>query len=124
MVGHFVVLQWHLSLLVKVEPNTPQFLPPLLILINLIPLAGLFVFARGFSKLAASLITIPLAVALVIGGSSHFLSPGTDNVFRMAPGQFRLPFQISAVLLVLLEAFGCWIGLRMWRARPSPPTTS
>jgi hypothetical protein len=26
----------------------------------------------------------------------------------------RLPFQISAVLLVLLEALGCWIGVRIF----------
>jgi hypothetical protein len=28
-----------------------------------------------------------LAVPLVIGGYSHFLSAGSDNVFRMAPGE-------------------------------------
>jgi hypothetical protein len=48
----------------------------------------------------------------VIGFSAHFLSSGTDNVFRMVPGEWRLSFQISAVLLVCLEAPGCWIGLR------------
>ena len=58
------------------------------------------------------MITVPLAIALVIGFSAHFLSSGADNVFRMAPGEWRLSFQISAVLLVCLEALGCWIGLR------------
>lgn len=113
VVGHFLVVLWHLFLLVKVEPNTPQILPPLLILINLIPLAGLFVFARGFSRLAASMIAIPLGIALVIGGYSHFVSSGADNVFRLHPGEYILSYQVSAVLLVILEALGCWISFRM-----------
>jgi hypothetical protein len=113
VVGHFLVVLWHLSLLVRVDSHTPRFLPPLLILINLIPLAGLFVFARGFFKLAAAMIAIPFAVALVIGGYSHFLSSGSDNILHLAPGEFTLSYQISAVLLVLLEAMGCWIGVQM-----------
>jgi len=59
------------------------------------------------------MVAVPLAVALVIGAHSHFLSFGTDNVFRLPPGEFRLSYQISAVLLVSLEALGCWIGYQM-----------
>lgn len=93
----------------------PQ-IPVLLILVNLFPVAGLLAFAKGFSKLAASMITIPLGIALVIGAYSHFfLSSGADNVFRMPPGKLRLPFQISALLPVILEALGTWVGLGMFR---------
>jgi hypothetical protein len=121
VLGHFLVVLWHLFLLVKVEPNTPRFLPPLLIVINLIPVAGLFAFAKAFSKLAASMIAIPLAVALIIGGNAHFLSSGPDNVFRLPPGAYILSYQISAVLLVILEVMGCWIATRMIaNARPKP----
>ncbi|HYM74429.1 MAG TPA: hypothetical protein VE377_00500 [Candidatus Dormibacteraeota bacterium] len=113
VVGHFVVVLWHLFLLVKVEPNTPHILPPLLILINLIPVAGLFVFVKGFPKLAASMVALPLGVAIAIGGYSHFVSSASDNVFRLPPGGYILSYQISAVVLVILEALGCWIGFRM-----------
>src|SRR5581483_1449108 len=114
VVGHFLIVLWHLFLLVKIEPNTASFLPPLLILINVIPVAELFVFQRGFSKLAATMVAVPLAVALVINAYSHFLSSGTDNFFRMPPGEFRLSYQISAILLVMLGVLGCWIGYRMF----------
>ena len=63
------------------------------------------------------MITIPLAIALVIGLNAHFLASGADNVLRMPPGEWRLPFQISAVLLVCLEALGCCIGLRALTVR-------
>jgi hypothetical protein len=72
-------------------------------------------------KLAGSLIILPLAIALVIGTYAHFLSPGTDNISRIPAGYLTLSFQISAVLLVLLEALGCWVGIRIFAhlsARP------
>ena len=62
---------WHLFLLVKVQPGAPRFFPPLLILFNLFPVAGLVALAKGFRKLAGSLIILPLAIALVIGTYAH-----------------------------------------------------
>jgi hypothetical protein len=114
VVGHFIAVVWHLLLVLKVQPGFPRFAPPLLILINLIPVCGVVALTKGLPKLAGSLITLPLAIAMVIGIYAHFLSPGTDNIFRLPPGDLKLPFQISAVLLVLLEALGCWIGVRIF----------
>jgi hypothetical protein len=114
VVGHFIAVIWHLLLVVKVQPGFPGFAPPLLILVNLFPVVGLVALAKGFTKLAGSMVTLPLAIALGIGTYAHFLSPGTDNILRMQPGNLTLPFQISAVLLVLLEALGCWVGIRMF----------
>src|SRR6266478_1638214 len=114
VVGHFIAVVWHLLLVVKTQPGFPGFAPPLLIFVNLIPVAGLVVFAKGFQKVAGGMITLPLAMALIIGFYAHFLSPGADNIFRMPPGDLTLPFQVSAVLLSLLEALGCWIGIRIF----------
>ena len=122
VLGHFVAVIWHLLLLVKVQPDTPKFFPPLLIVLNLFPVAGLFALAKGFPKLAGSMIVLPLGLALVIGTYAHFLSPGADNILRMPPGDLRLTFQISAMLLELLEALGCWVGIRIFAhswARPA-----
>lgn len=119
--AHFLVVVWHLWLLVRVQPGTPSFLPPILILVNLLPVAGLILFAKGSQKLAASLVTVPLGIALVIGFGAHFLSPGNDNVLHMPPGELRLPFEVSAVLLVVLEAVGAFLGLQMfWVGRGKP----
>jgi hypothetical protein len=118
VLGHFVAVIWHLLLLVKVQPGTPRFFPPLLILFNLFPVAGLFALAKGFRKLAGSMIIVPLAIALIIGTYAHFLSPGTDNILRMPSGDLRLSFQISAMLLELLEALGCWVAIRIFAHLP------
>ncbi|MGA7046319.1 MAG: hypothetical protein WBY98_08655 [Candidatus Sulfotelmatobacter sp.] len=114
VLGHFVAVIWHLLLLVKVQPSTARLFPPLLIVFNLFPVAGLVALAKGFRKLAGSMIILPFAVALVIGTYAHFLSPGTDNILRMPSGDLKLSFQISAMLLVLLEALGCWVGIRIF----------
>ena len=115
MTGHFLVVVWHLWLLVRVQPGTPRFLPPILILVNLLPVAGLIVLAKGSQKLAATLVTVPLGVALVVGFGAHFLSSGNDNVLHMPPGALLLSFQTSAVLLMVLEAAGVLLGLQMFR---------
>jgi hypothetical protein len=117
VVGHFLVVIWHLVLLVKVQPNTPRFVPPLLIVFNLFPVAGLLALSKGFPKLAGSLITAPLGTALIVGAYSHFVSLGPDNVLRMPTGALRLSFQISALLLLALEFFACWLGIQMFAVR-------
>jgi hypothetical protein len=118
--AHYIAVLWHVTLLVKVQPGFPRLAILLLILINLFPIAGMFAFAKGFPKSAGSMIIVPLGVALVIGGYTHFLSAGSDNVLRMAPSALRLPFQVSAVLLALLEALGCWVGFKVFVFPPIP----
>jgi hypothetical protein len=61
------------------------------------------------------MILAPLGIALIVGTYAYFVNDGADNVFRMPPGDLRLQFQISAVLLTLLEAVACWLALRMLR---------
>jgi len=121
LLGNLLAVIWHLLLLVKVQPGTPGFLPPLLILVNLLPVAGLVAFAKGYSKLAASVIIFPLGVALVAGAYSHFLSAGPDNILRMPPGGWTLPFQASALLLVMLEVLGCLVAVLMFASAPMKP---
>ena len=110
--GNFVVVLGHLWLVVRIQPSFPKSAIPELILVNLLPVGGILVLKKGYRRSAAILIAIPLAVGFVIGTYSHFLSSGTDNVFRMAAGELTLPFHLSAVLLVLFEALGLWVGVR------------
>jgi hypothetical protein len=52
---------------------------------------------------------------LVVLGANiyeHFLAPATNNVLRVAPGDWTLAFQISVYLPVFLEILGCWLGIR------------
>jgi hypothetical protein len=112
---HAAVVVWHLELLAR--PNTaPKVdqVPVLAGLANIIPLIALISLWAQFPKLGGWLLLF-LAVPLVIGGYSHFLSAGSDNVFRMAPGELTAGFRVSAVLLWMLEFWGCWLGVEILR---------
>lgn len=115
--AHFAVVLWHLVVLLRADPGFPMLGGVMLVLINLLPIAGVVAFAKGANKLAASLIVIPLAVALFIGGYTHFLSSGSENVLRMPSSGLTLEMQISAALLAVLEALGCWLGVKMLSRR-------
>ncbi len=114
VLSHFVVVIWHLFMLLKLQPGTSGFALVFLIVVNLIPVMAMVAFQKGHPKLAGAMIFVPLGVALIIGIYAHYLSAGADNVLRMPPGEWRSSFQLSAILLSVLEALGCWIGFRIF----------
>ena len=112
---HAAVVLWHLELLARLNAALEVDQVPLLAgLANIIPLVALISLWARFPKLGGWLLLF-LAVPLAIGGYSHFLSAGSDNVFRMAPGGLTAGFRVSAVLLWLLEFSGCWLGVEILR---------
>jgi len=115
VLAHAVVVFWHLELLARRDAALKVDQVPLFAaLANIIPLIALISLWAHFPKLGAWLLLF-LVVPLAIGGYSHFLSPGSDNVFRMADGELTFAFRISAVLLLVLEFLGCWLGIRILR---------
>ena len=113
--AHTVVVFWHLELLARLGGVLkPDQVPLFAGLANIIPLIALLSLWTHFPKAGAWFLLF-LAVPLAIGGYSHFVSPGTDNVFRMAPGELTAAFQISAVLLFTLEFLGCWLSIQILR---------
>jgi hypothetical protein len=115
VLAHAVVVFWHLELLAGLGSTlTPEQVPILASLANLIPLIAVILLWAHFPKVGAWLLLF-LAVPLAIGGYSHFLSPGSDNVFRMAPGELTLVFRMSAVLLLVLELLSCWVAVQILR---------
>ncbi len=87
----------------------------LLSLLNLIPFAAVILLWTRLRKIAGWLLLVSLGIGLLIGTYEHFLSTGLDNVFRMGEGAWTLQFQITAVLLVIFEGLGCWIGVKALR---------
>ena len=115
VLAHAVVVSWHLELLARRDAALRVDQVPLFAaLANIIPLLALMSFWAHFPKLGAWLL-LCLAVPLAIGGYSHFLSPGSDNVFKMAGGELTFAFRVSAVLLWLLESLGCWLSVQILR---------
>jgi hypothetical protein len=115
VLAHPVVVVWHLELLARLgSALKPEQVPLFAILANLIPLVAVILLWAHFPKVGAWLLLF-LAVPLAIGGHSHFLSPGSDNAFRMAASELTLAFWISAVLLLALEFLCGWITIQILR---------
>lgn len=80
------------------------------VVIILMPLiAGLFLWRRtngGFLLLFISMLG-----ALVFGGYYHFIAAGADNVSSLGHHSWSLPFQLSAVVLAVIETSGAITGL-------------
>ena len=85
------------------------------ILVNLIPFTAAILLWTRFRTIGGWLLLASLGIGLLIGIYEHFLSPSPDNVFRMAPGEWTLQFRITAVLLMIVEGLGCWIGVKASR---------
>jgi uncharacterized membrane protein len=120
VLAHAAIIFWHLQVLALLNSAlTPERAVLLASLVNVIPLIGVILLWTGFRKPAGWLLLIFFAIPLVIGGYEHFVKSGPDNVFQMARGEFTLPFQVSAVVLVIFEILVCWASIRILRA-PSP----
>ncbi|MGA7637195.1 MAG: hypothetical protein WCB00_09725 [Candidatus Acidiferrales bacterium] len=88
VLAHAAVVFWHLELLARLNTALKVDQVPLLAgLANIIPLLALISLWARLPKLGGWLLLF-LAVPLAIGGYSHFLSPGSDNIFRVAPGEW------------------------------------
>jgi len=119
VLAHAGVVFWHLVLVAKITPGLTDFqVLAATTAINLVPAIALVLLWTHSPRLGGLLLLLPLAVGLVIGGEEHFVTPGPLNVFHMAATPWVLPFQVTAVLLLVLEVFGCWIATQAVRGRP------
>lgn len=49
--------------------------------------------------------------SFLFGVWNHFLVAGPDNVIHVPPGMWQQPFQVTAVLLTIIQAIGTGIGV-------------
>lgn len=75
-----------------------------------IPLFALVCLCTGRLRSGALLLFLCMFAALVFAGINHFVIVSKDHVLH-APAGASLPvFQVTAVLMTILEIVGCWIG--------------
>jgi hypothetical protein len=123
VLAHAGVVFWHLVLVAKITPGlTDHQLLAATLAINSVPAVALVLLWAHFLRVGGILLFLPLAVGLVIGGTEHFVTPGPLNVFYMAPTPWVLPFRVTAVLLAVLEVWGCWIAVQAALAKRVPVT--
>ncbi len=76
------------------------------------PLVSLFLLHTArLEWLGALLLFLSMSGAFLFGVWNHFLLPGSDNIGHVPPGVWQQPFQVTAVLLTILQAAGTGIGI-------------
>jgi hypothetical protein len=82
----------------------------ILVVIIVLPLVAGFLLWRR-SNGGFLLLLVSMLGALLFGGYYHFIAKGADNVATQGFHSWVRPFQITAVLLALIEAAGASTGL-------------
>ncbi len=101
--------------MLNVELSRPQFLFVILVIVIAPLLAGVLLW-KNAKTAGAILLALSMAGSLVFGLYHHFVLISPDHVFHIPgiPGTFRvIAFQITAVLLVLIEGGGVIAGIRV-----------
>jgi hypothetical protein len=80
-------------------------------------LAAILLWTR-VRVVGAWLLLVSMAGAFVFGVYYHFIYASPDNVAMIPPGDWKLEFQITAVLLAILEALACWVGMGILKRTP------
>src|SRR5215831_1102599 len=82
------------------------------VVILIAPLVSLFLLhTTRLEWLGALLLFLSMLAAFLFGVWNHFLLPGSDNIGHVPPGVWHQSFQVTAVLLAILQAAGTGIGV-------------
>jgi hypothetical protein len=107
----------HVRLYVQLSLSQNIFV---VVVITVLPLvAGLLIWKKR-NLSGAGVLLCSMTGALFFGVYNHFVSSSPDHVSHvavMSPAEWVIVFQVTALLLVLIEASGCLIGLWMLKSR-------
>ena len=90
-----------------------------LLVINVCPLAAMALLWSRHQRIGLVLLSVSMCASLIFGVWNHFVVSGPDHIAHVAAGAIGFLFQVTAVLLALIEASGAWLGF-IWMRGPAP----
>ena len=87
-----------------------------LLVINVCPLIAMALLWSKHQNAGFVLLSLSMFASLLFGVWNHFVVSGPDHVAEVAEGAMGHVFQITAVLLALIESAGAWLGIVWLRA--------
>jgi hypothetical protein len=79
--------------------------------ITLAPVIAVVLLWTPWRRAGAWLLLGSLAGALLFGALNHYVAPGPDHVSQVPEGGWGAVFHVTAFLLAVTEALGCWAGV-------------
>ncbi len=74
------------------------------------PLVAMVLLWTRFRRAGAWLLLASMAGSLLFGVFYHYLAPGPDHATEIPGGAWGAAFHATAFLLVVTEAWGCWVA--------------
>lgn len=122
LVLHGLVLLLH----DKAHANLQIYLPLLkyvfaYAVIVLAPLLATIMLWTRRRRYGAWLFLLSMFGSLVFGAYHHFVLISNDHVCYAPPGTWLSAFRVTAVLLAIIEAGGCWFSIWALKQGPALP---
>jgi|SRR5919199_1845944 hypothetical protein len=86
------------------------------VVILLAPLIAAVLLWTPFYRTGSWLLLSSMVGAIVFGIYNHFIAISPDHVSQVSLAGWGLLFQITAILTLIVDGFGCWISL--WALQP------
>ena len=83
--------------------------------IGLAPIFAMLLLWTRFRYAGVLLLLSSMVGALTFGVYNHFVVVGPDHVSQVPPGELGMLFQVTAILVAVIEGLGCWVGV--WALR-------
>lgn len=81
------------------------------IVIFLTPIIAAVLLWTQFYRIGSWLLLSSIAGSLLFGLYNHFLVISPDHVSQVSFAGWGLLFQVTAILILIVDGFGCWISV-------------
>jgi len=78
--------------------------------VGVLPLIAMVLLWTSQRRRGIWLLFFSMAGSLVYAGYYHFVGHSPDHILLAPPGAWLPVFQVTAVLMLISEAFGCWFS--------------
>ena len=109
--------------LAHTEIPVPLSLPQSLFVggvIFLIPIIAAGLLWTSFDLIGGWLLLGSMTGAVLFGIYNHFITISPDHISQVSFEGWGLLFQITAILTIIVDGFGCWIGLSALKSVQQP----
>ena len=76
-----------------------------------IPIIAAVLLWTQFYRIGSWLLLSSIAASLLFGIYNHLLVISPDHLSQVSFAGWGLLFQITAILILIVDGFGCWIGI-------------
>ena len=111
----------HVEIPVPLSPLQSMFVGAVILLA---PIIAAVLLWTPFDRIGGWLLLSAMVAALLFGIYNHFLVISADHVSHVSFAGWGLLFQITAILTLIIDGLGCWLGAQALKTTQQPEKVS